>query len=1042
MVNNKMFGLMFVMILLLGSVNAFEFAELDDVKVYDEDSRTYSLDNFFGLGRHIAEVELKSPQVYKVGVGYQKVAEMEVRNGDGNVENIINEMELYDIKDDMSAFDRQVDYKYKVLTEVTDYETICTYLNSSLEAGCSQVETGTRIEESWQDFDSNSLLINETITLGVFTTTYEGEHVEWIINMYGNERLVEWAEWDAGLEVNLVSYYKLDEITGTSVTDSYGSNTATANDAAVFTSEIVGRINTGVDFTGNNNISITTSPFAGYTAFSVSFWTDVNWANSASWAVFAGSVSDGSYDWMVRKDGANTGFAALITTDSDASNLQMGAGLSNGLYHFVMTWNGTGTTLFLNNTARVTDSTLAGTMTDTSKIFSVGRGTLTLDTRTMENMMDELVIWDRALTLTEINQLYNSGLGISISIDNNVSVVLNSPVDTFNSTSQTVIFNATVSDDQKVENVSLYLDGVLNETNTSSLNNSFYTFTKTFADGSYNWSILAWDNSSQNNVSQTRDFSVDSTLPVFNVTHPYPNLTYLEVLRGNVSINWTYTENNIDSCWYNYNGTNISVTSCNDNYTTLEILMSDSDLSLWMNDTSGNLAYKNVTWGISNSTITFRVINYLTSLVSSVQFSNAFSYTGNPYTVDLSDFINESQKVVNLSINIDDLGDTNQDKNFTTNINTSYIVYNLSLSPNQLLLNFVNSTGGAQSNIYDVFYPATTGYTVYCNESSNLTLIGNNMTTGRVSVRINAPQCGVNWTQFYEYNNDGKVHLTENITLLNNPDWTVYFQVKSKSGSNIKDAVLRFEQTDSSSGSYSTVDLISQRLSNDDGTTFARLNSSSYTLLTVSASGYDLKTIPLITGDITSTQAIPYPIILEESDAGIAYNVWVSYPKWISNKSKNIQGVITAKSADQVKLQTTYMASARELTQPKGNGVYNATLVSGTDFNSVNGSGSISINIIIDGYSIKNWTIEEKVANRFFDLPSDFSEDTLVTIGSIALIVVSSIAGMVLTSVTAGFTVFMVGSILLLLVSTSFFWLAVIGLMYFVLKAIRRTTQG
>ena len=39
---------------------------------------------------------------------------------------------------------------------------------------------------------------------------------------------------------DLVSYWKLDETTGTSAADSHGSNTGTANNARVFTTEAAG----------------------------------------------------------------------------------------------------------------------------------------------------------------------------------------------------------------------------------------------------------------------------------------------------------------------------------------------------------------------------------------------------------------------------------------------------------------------------------------------------------------------------------------------------------------------------------------------------------------------------------------------------------------------------------------------------------------------------------------------------------------------------------------------------------------------------------
>lgn len=569
----KLFALMFVLVFLTGSINAFEINELDDVKVYDSNLKTYSLDNFFGLGRHIAELELKTPQNYQVGLGYQKVAEVEIRNGEQDIEDVINGMQLYNIKNEMIEFDRDVDYKYKVLTEVPNYEYICediVHANLSLGKECIEIPSGTRFIESWEDFNSNSLSTGEIITLGIFTTTYEGEHIEWIMNVYGNERLVEWAEWTASLNTGLVSYYKLDEVAGTNVWDVFGNNNATADNAGVFTSSITGRINTGADFTNDYVATLANTPFAGTTAFSVSTWVIMDWSNSANWGVITSSTKDDTNDWLLRKSGSNAGFTGLLTTGTDATNLASANGLGDGLYHVVMTWNGTGASLWVNNTVRATDADIAGTMTDTDKVFTIGSGEGANSARYMEIMVDEIAIYNRSLSDAEITQFYNSGLGIQYTpepADNSPSVVLNSPVNEYNSTSQTIIFNTTVADDVNLINVSLYLDGVLNETNSSGLNNSVYLFTKTFAEGSYNWSIQAWDNASQSNTSNVRNFSVDSTVPYVAILSPTGNLT-LDWNTQNVSYWINSSDLNLEACWYSEDSLTTNVTyTCGTNVT-------------------------------------------------------------------------------------------------------------------------------------------------------------------------------------------------------------------------------------------------------------------------------------------------------------------------------------------------------------------------------------------------------------------------------------------------------------------------------------------
>jgi hypothetical protein len=223
--------------------------------------------------------------------------------------------------------------------------------------------------------------------------------------------------WTTDLNTSLLAYYKLDEESGTTAEDVHGTNDLTASNDGIFTSSLAGRINTGADLNLDYHLSNSTPhSFEGLSAMSISFWADVDWSDCAGWGQFIGSTKDDSATWLIRKDGSNTGFAVLLSTDSDAMNLQMGSSLGDGLFHVVMTWNGTGGTIFVNNTARVTDADIQGTMQTNGKPLYLGAGEGANAGRRMENMMDEVAIWDRALTVAEVGELYNSGLGLSYEI--------------------------------------------------------------------------------------------------------------------------------------------------------------------------------------------------------------------------------------------------------------------------------------------------------------------------------------------------------------------------------------------------------------------------------------------------------------------------------------------------------------------------------------------------------------------------------------------------------------------------------------------------
>lgn len=111
-------------------------------------------------------------------------------------------------------------------------------------------------------------------------------------------------------------------------------------------------------------------------------------------------------------------------------------------------------------------------------------------------------------------------LDLAVEIVRNLNVVINAPPNYDNlTTTFTETFNATVTDDFIVQNVSLIINGSIDQTNTSN-HNGTYIFTKVFTNGFYNWSILAFDNDSSVNISTQRFITVNVPIPVVNLYAP------------------------------------------------------------------------------------------------------------------------------------------------------------------------------------------------------------------------------------------------------------------------------------------------------------------------------------------------------------------------------------------------------------------------------------------------------------------------------------------------------------------------------------------
>ena len=306
-------GAIFFILLLLGTVSALN---IDDVKYYDETTTTYTLENFFGLGKHIADLELKTPQMFEVPRGYQRVAEIEIRNGGYDYEKIINGIKLYNIKDDMNEVVRNVDYKYKTIVQVPDYETICdkgfSANGTAINTNCRQEQVGLKDKVIWEDFTRNSLLKGEIITLRLFTDVQKGDKVEWVLNVYGNERLTKWAGFSESMKVDLEHYWDLDE-QDTSGTGVILDSLFTMNGTNAGADNITGKLNTAYDFETVETDWIELGNESGFGIFSISVW--VKQETSPNHFVFA------------KDDDAVRGFA-------------MGISPSGGIY---MEIGGTGT---------------------------------------------------------------------------------------------------------------------------------------------------------------------------------------------------------------------------------------------------------------------------------------------------------------------------------------------------------------------------------------------------------------------------------------------------------------------------------------------------------------------------------------------------------------------------------------------------------------------------------------------------------------------------------------------------------------------------
>ena len=140
---------------------------------------------------------------------------------------------------------------------------------------------------------------------------------------------------------------------------------------------------------------------------------------------------------------------------------------------------------------------------------------------------------------------------VTYSSDQPPTITLNSPVDVFNTTNGTIIFSGTAYDGEGLSNVTFYLNGTLNQTNSSGFNNTQYNFTLTLADGFYNWTMKATDNVSQTTTATTRTFTILPYEINSEIYNPTTSETFSETFSINLSLRSGVT---LNSALFNYNG--------------------------------------------------------------------------------------------------------------------------------------------------------------------------------------------------------------------------------------------------------------------------------------------------------------------------------------------------------------------------------------------------------------------------------------------------------------------------------------------------------
>ncbi len=514
--------LFLVLTLTLFSINFVSAFEFDNVLSYEEKDMKVKFKNSigaFGIGiptSDLGTIELKShssiTEIKHFGFGKEEVVMYYDFKGWELYKNGLGEVIF---TDERTGKEIEKDYYFVEWKEVEVPNYIQSCFNKISANGtqfmeCLEIQEGTKKEFQWVRYDSKDIP-NRNVRIGLKTYVGKNDYVDGVWTIAG-KKVKKHITWSGDLDVGLVSYYKMDEITGTNVRDEFNNNDGTANNARVFTTEVAGIINTGADFTqGADFIDISGFNALGGVARSISFWA--SFADlTASNLIINSDITELRFGFGISGSKFLMGATTLAHPDPGKRAFSI-AGFSNDeLLHFVITINSLDdiVAFYINADVKVTTSQDPFGLQAGTLIGARNSGTPSLH---LDGVIDEFAIWNRTISQAEVTFLYNSGDGCAFAEDTcatpiSPSVNLNDPPNNTVFLINNIDMNCTASDATNLVNVSLILDGVVNETNTPA-NNTLTNFNKILSSGDHNWTCRAANNLSLVTTADIRLFNIN-----------------------------------------------------------------------------------------------------------------------------------------------------------------------------------------------------------------------------------------------------------------------------------------------------------------------------------------------------------------------------------------------------------------------------------------------------------------------------------------------------------------------------------------------------
>lgn len=202
--------------------------------------------------------------------------------------------------------------------------------------------------------------------------------------------------------------WNLNEGSGCAAGDLYGGNNGLLgnNCPTVSPSWLLGKIGNALSFNGSsNNITVNNSANLNFTtSMSVSAWIkwNINPSTGLAYATIVNKNGDSQY--RLQHNATNSKFEFGIKTNTGSTYVtSLISPVVGTWYHLVGTWDGNQIKLYVDSVLQQT-GTRSGAIPGSSVPLKIGSSSS--DARWFNGIIDEVYLWDRALSQEEVNQIY------------------------------------------------------------------------------------------------------------------------------------------------------------------------------------------------------------------------------------------------------------------------------------------------------------------------------------------------------------------------------------------------------------------------------------------------------------------------------------------------------------------------------------------------------------------------------------------------------------------------------------------------------------